>query len=220
MSNKLIRLYLIPVLAIAFALPAAADDFMDIDVFAEQERPVFLQIADFEQERILLQLEKEKMQLVLDIDRMAVEQARLRADASRFVQEENEEVRRLAAENQRLEREMERLARDKERLEERLENARENAPQEARSQRPPAAAPEPEEPGHVPIFQRFALLEIVGVGRQLQATIEDLNTGQKRRVWVGRGIDGYDVLSISLDDGVVFSRDGVTESLTIGSGRD
>ncbi|MCL2757721.1 MAG: hypothetical protein FWE64_00160 [Alphaproteobacteria bacterium] len=218
------RKHLIAALCAAlFAMPASAefdfDDFLDVDVLAGPTVPVFQQIADLEQERILLQLEKEKMQLVLDLDRMAVEQARLRADEDRLSGHADEEVRRLEIENQRITREKERLVDQNERLEERLREAREQR-QEPREQ-PVAAArqAEAEETERVPIAQRFRLLEIVGAGRQLQATVEDLSNGQRRRVWVGRGIDGYDIKSVSLDDGVVFVKDGVAESLTMASGR-
>ena len=218
LNNK--RKVLLAVL-LAFSVPAfAQESVMEIDVTAAEERSVFQQIADFEQERILLQLEKEKMQLMLDLERMTVEQARLRADASRFSGQESEDVRQLESEIQRLERENQRLERDKERMEERMRDSG-GTGQETRGAR--QAAPEPKEPednSNAPISQRFKLIEIVGVGRQLQATIEEISTGQKRRVWVGRGIEDYDIQSISLDDGVVFVRDGITEALSISSGRE
>ena len=44
-----------------------------------------------------------------------------------------------------------------------------------------------------------------------------MNNGQQRRISVGKTVDGFTVQSISLDDGVVFVRDGVTQNLNIGN---
>ena len=57
---------------------------------------------------------------------------------------------------------------------------------------------------------------MVGVGNQLQATIEEVSSGQNKRISVGKELDGYIVKSISLNDGIVFEKDGETESLSIG----
>ena len=182
-------------------------------------RPVFQQIADLEQERILLQLERERVQLVLDLDRMAAEQARIRSDMDRLSGVGNEEVQRLERENAQMQAMNDRLNDRIDSLEERLREAREAAPAAQPAARGTAviAPTEITEPEIVPISQRFRLIEIIGIGRQLQASIEDLSTGQRRRVTVGRVIDGYEVQSISLYDGIIFVRDGVTESLTLGS---
>jgi hypothetical protein len=50
----------------------------------------------------------------------------------------------------------------------------------------------------------------------LQATLEDLGNGQRKKIWAGKSIDGYDIKSISLDDGVIFAKDGETMSLNLG----
>ena len=57
----------------------------------------------------------------------------------------------------------------------------------------------------------------MGAGDQLQATLSDLETGQTKRVSVGKVISGFTVKSISLEDGVVFSKDGETQNLNISS---
>ncbi|MCL1785917.1 MAG: type IV pilus biogenesis protein PilP [Alphaproteobacteria bacterium] len=203
--------------AIMFAMPAAAE--MEVDITTQDARPVFQQIADFEQERILLQLEREKAQLMLDLDRMALEQARLRADAANISERGSPEVQRLEEENQKLERAMKKMELEKEKLEEKLLNPEDAAATDAKgaARSAKAAGKSAEDSGPLPIFKRFRLVEIVGVNRQLQATVEDLVTGQKRRVQVGHKIDGYDVKSISLDEGVVFVKDGAQESLTVSS---
>ncbi|MCL2369399.1 MAG: hypothetical protein FWC83_01865 [Alphaproteobacteria bacterium] len=207
----LIKNILVLVLAMAFVVPAKS--YYEVDT-----RPVFQQIADLEQERILLQLEKEKVQLMLDLDRMAAEQLRLRSDMDRLAGVGNEEIQRLEAENARLSATNDRLGDRIDSLEERLREAREARPTEV-AQRTVATAQAPAEEVPAPprgVSERFTLLEIIGVGQQLQATVEDNNTGQRRRITVGREIDGFLVRSISLDDGIVFERDGITESLNLG----
>ncbi|MCL1902018.1 MAG: type IV pilus biogenesis protein PilP [Alphaproteobacteria bacterium] len=195
--------------ALAFAMPAMAE--MEVDIVAEETRPVFMQIADLEQEKVLLQLEKEKAQIMLELDRMAIEQQRIRADSV-----EN----KSAAEIERLETLNTRLEREKETLQEQIDKLKAEAraaPREAATATAAAAQAEEEAAPTLHISQRYRLIDIVGAGRQLQATVEDLKTGQRKRVVVGRQIDGYDVKSISLDDGIVFMRDGVAESLNVGN---
>ena len=64
---------------------------------------------------------------------------------------------------------------------------------------------------------QYRLINVVGAGSQLQATIEDLTTGQTRKLTVGKALDGYTVKSISLDEGVVFvNADGNTQNLNVG----
>ena len=60
------------------------------------------------------------------------------------------------------------------------------------------------------------MINVVGVDNQLQATIEEIATGQNKRISVGKELDGYIVKSISLNEGIVFEKDGETESLNIG----
>ena len=56
-----------------------------------------------------------------------------------------------------------------------------------------------------------------GAGSQLQATVQDLANGQNKKLTVGKELDGYKVKSISLDEGVVFVRDGDIQTLNVGS---
>ena len=67
------------------------------------------------------------------------------------------------------------------------------------------------------ITAMYKLVNVMGAGNQLQATLSDLETGQTKRVTVGKKIDGFVVKSISLEDGVVFSKDGETQNLNISS---
>jgi len=225
--RNLFRKFLTP-LAIGslFAAPCfAEDEVIAVDVFADN-RPIFQQIADLEQERILLQLEKEKVQLLLDLDRMAAEQARLRNDMDRLSGQGAEDARQLELERARFEQERERLVAQNERLEEQVRQNREEQRAEAREAREPResraiAAQQEQATPERGITERFRLIEIVGAGRQLQATVEDLSNGQRRRVSVGRDLDGHEVKSISLDEGVVLvDEDGNVASLGIGVMRD
>ena len=63
------------------------------------------------------------------------------------------------------------------------------------------------------------MVNVIGAGSQLQATVEDLSTGQSKRISVGKNLDGLTVKSISLYDGVVFAdKDGTTQNLNVSNG--
>ena len=62
-------------------------------------------------------------------------------------------------------------------------------------------------------------VNVIGAGNQLQATISDLQSGQTRRLGVGKTLDGFTVKSISLDEGVVFVKDGQTQTLNVGTAK-
>ena len=64
--------------------------------------------------------------------------------------------------------------------------------------------------------RRYKLINVVGVDNQLQATVQEVSSGQNRRISVGKDLDGYVVKSISLNDGIIFEKDGLEESLNIG----
>ncbi len=160
---------------------------------------LFQQITDLEQQKVLMQLEKERAQLDLELDRLAAEKIKLHMEidtlSGRAEQQQVELENAMAV----LEAETAKLEREKEAL----ENA-ESAPQPAkRAATARAAAPVDDE--NVIVFSdNYRLVNVVGAGSQLQATIEDLSSGQNKRLSVGKQLDGYTVKSISLDDGVVF----------------
>ena len=66
------------------------------------------------------------------------------------------------------------------------------------------------------ISGKYKLINVIGIGNQLQATIQDISTGQNKRIAVGKQLNGYTVKSISLNDGIVFEKDGESENLTVG----
>ena len=77
-----------------------------------------------------------------------------------------------------------------------------------------------QETAQADVSKNWKLVNVVGAGAQLQATVEDLNSGQKRRVSVGKTLDGMTVKTISLYDGVVLvDADGNTQVLNISNGK-
>ena len=77
-----------------------------------------------------------------------------------------------------------------------------------------------EDEDSVDITKLYRLVNVIGAGSQLQATVEDLKSGQSKRISVGRTLNGLTVKSISLYDGVVFvDADGKTQNLNISNGK-
>lgn len=177
------------------------------------EGSLFQQITDLEQEKVLMQLEKERAQLDLELDRLAAEKIKLHMEIDTLSGRADAQQQELETEKAKLEAEAARLAREKEALTAQAERAAAAASNAAT--RTPVAEEESEDN----INDLYRLVNVFGAGTQLQATIEDLNTGQNKRVKVGALIDGFTVKSISLDDGIVFVKKGATQSLNVGGGR-
>ena len=207
--------------ATAFCLCAAAraEDFGDYDqeqasadAVAEYQvlGSLFQQITDLEQEKVLMQLEKERAQLDLELDRLAAEKIKLHMEIDTLSGRAEAQQQELETEKAKLEAEAARLLREKERLESEAQN-----PTPARTASVSASA---SDDGATDLSENYRLINVIGAGSQLQATVQDLKTGQSKRLGVGRTLDGYTVKSISLDDGIVFSKDGETQNLNITSG--
>ena len=109
----------------------------------------------------------------------------------------------------RLEAEAKRLEREKEAL-----DNREVAPVVQPKQQSFVAEEKVQDTG---IEKNYKLLNVFGAGSQLQATVQDLTSGQNKKLTVGKKLDGYTVKSISLDEGVVFMKDGEIQTLNIGN---
>ena len=116
-------------------------------------------------------------------------------------QEFETERARLEAEAKRLEMEKEAMV-----------NKQQNVQQQSVPQSFVAEAPK-----DVDIEKNYKLLNVFGAGSQLQATVQDLSNGQNKRLSVGKQLDGYKVKSISLDEGVVFIKDGEIQTLNVGN---
>lgn len=175
----------------------------------EVQGSLFQQITDLEQEKVLMQLEKERAQLDLDLDKLAAEKIKLHMEIDALSGRAEAQQQELETEMAKLEAEAARLAREKEALEKAAENP---APVVSKTA---AVSGKKIEKVESEIGASFKLVNVIGAGDQLQATIADLTTGQNRRISVGKVIDGWQVRSISLDEGVVFTKDGETQTLNV-----
>ena len=167
---------------------------------------VFKQITDLEQEKILMQLEKERAQLDLDLDRLAAEKIKLHMEIDALSGRAEAQQQELETQMAKLEAESARLAREKEEL----ENKSVETPKSFVSSTNSSVSEEDN-----PISKKYKLINVVGVGSQLQATVTDLITGQNKRISVGKVLDGFVVKSISLDEGVVLVNGGESQTLNI-----
>ncbi len=157
-----------------------------------------------------MQLEKERAQLDLELDRLAAEKIKLHMEIDTLSGRAEAQQQELETEKAKLEAEAARLAREKATLESEVEAAA------TRAVTASVRATIADDVSAAPLSDNYRLINVIGAGSQLQATIEDLTTGQNKRLSVGKTLDGYIVKSISLDDGVVFVKDGVTQNLNIG----
>ncbi len=167
---------------------------------------LFQQITDLEQEKVLMQLEKERAQLDLELDRLAAEKIKLHMEIDTLSGRAEQQQQELDAAKAKLEAETAKLEREKQALEN--ENS---APRVASK-----SASASDDSSDIKIDEKYKLVNVFGVGNQLQATVADLKTGQNKKVSVGRSLDGFTVKSISLDDGIVFvTPSGTTQALNV-----
>lgn len=181
---------------------------------------VFQQITMMEQEKVLMELEKERAQLDLDLDRLAAEKIKLQMEMDTLSGRAEQEQQILQNEKSRLEAEAAKIEQEKRALEAAAEagdysdtKVAKDTQKKKTSSKKPAKVESDEED----IASLYKLVNVMGAGNQLQATLSDLETGQTKRVSVGKVISGFTVKSISLEDGVVFSKDGETQNLNISS---
>ena len=189
---------------------AAANEEFSADAIEDYnvDGSLFQQITDLEQEKVLMQLEKERAQLNLDLDRLAAEKIKLHMEIDTLSGRAEQQQQEFETERARLEAEAKRLELEKESMI--------NNQQEAKTQPQKQQSFVKEEPKDVEIEKNYKLLNVFGAGSQLQATVQDLSSGQNKRISVGKELDGYTVKSISLDDGVVFIKDGEIQTLNVG----
>ena len=168
---------------------------------------VFKQITDLEQEKVLMQLEKEKAQLDLDLDRLAAEKIKLHMEIDALSGRAETQQQELETQMAKLEVEAAKIERERAELEEATEKQESNYVNSFAS-----VVPEREES---PISKKYKLVNVIGSGSQLQATVTDLGTGQNKRIAVGKTLDGFVVKSISLDEGVVLVKGGEKQTLNV-----
>lgn len=174
---------------------------------------LFQQITSLEQEKVLMQLEKERAQLDLELDRLAAEKIKLHMEIDTLSGRAEQQQQEIETQKAKLEAEAIRLEREKESL---IREAAEEKTYTRPSSGSMASAPAEETPA---IAQNYRLVNVIGAGSQLQATIENLATKQTKRISVGKKLDDFSVKSISLEDGVVFvAPDGSTQTLNVTTG--
>ena len=163
---------------------------------------LFERITSLEQEKVVAQLEKERAQLDLDLERLNAEKIKLQMELDTLSGRAEQQQHELEAAKAQLDIQTEKLKRQ-------MDSLDEEPVQQTRSS---VAEPKTE----TNVSKKYKLINVVGVDNQLQATIEEIATGQNKRIAVGKELDGYIVKSISLNDGIIFEKDGETESLNIG----
>ena len=171
---------------------------------------LFQQITDLEQEKVLMQLEKERAQLNLDLDRLAAEKIKLHMEIDTLSGRAEQQQQEFETERARLQNEAKRLENEREALTARTAST-------YVSQQPVYNEPVKQKT-ETEITKKYKLLNVFGAGAQLQATVQDLANGQNKKLSVGKDLDGYTVKSISLDEGVVFSKDGEIQTLNVANG--
>lgn len=194
---------------------AADMDKLSADAIEEYqvEGSLFQQITDLEQEKILMQLEKERAQLDLELDRLAAEKIKLHMEIDTLSGRAEQQQQEIETQKAKLEAEAARIEKEKETL--LSEVAEEKSARESGVTKKDVA-PKPE----TDITKKYRLVNVIGAGAQLQATVEDLSSGQSKRISVGKKLDGLMVKSISLDDGVVLEdEEGITQNLNVSNGK-
>lgn len=230
MSNKLkFGLLFVAMFAFVYA-PAYADEIVDTEIISDTivtdddadmeqvsadavanynvDGSLFQQITDLEQEKVLMQLEKERAQLDLELDRLAAEKIKLHMEIDTLSGRAEQQQQELEAAKAKLEAETAKLEREKEALQ------AEPVTKKVSS----SVAASDDDMVDKKITDDYKLVNVFGAGNQLQATVADLKTGQNKKISVGRTLDGFTVKSISLDDGIVFvDATGATQTLNVSS---
>ena len=168
----------------------------------EYEGSLFEKITMLEQEKVVVQLEKERAQLDLELDRLNAERIKLQMELDTLSGRADQQQRELETAKAQLEIQTEKLRRQRDVVEEEYEEA--------------VSVETKPKPVETDVSKKYKLINVVGVGNQLQATVEEIATGQNKRIAVGKDLDGYVVKSISLNDGIVFEKGDTKASLNIG----
>ncbi len=192
-----------------------ADEMEMVSATAVSEYQVdgslFQQITDLEQEKVLMQLEKERAQLDLELDRLAAEKIRLHMEIDTLSGRAEQQQQELEAAKAKLEAETAKLEREKEAFE-----------QEAAAPVKKTVAKSSSSDDNAPskVTNQYKLVNVYGTGNQLLATIADLDSGQNKKVSVGSVVGEYTIKSISLDDGIAFvDGDGNIQTLNVTSNK-
>jgi len=224
MLNKIKKILLCVFIGVFAANMSFAEDELMVDIDMEEmsadavasydvDGSLFKQITDLEQEKVLMQLEKERAQLDLDLDRLAAEKIKLHMEIDALAGRAETQQQELETQIAKLEIETAKLEREKAALEEVADTKTEGA---TKSKPSSNKTTETEEDS---LSKKYKLINVIGAGSQLQATIADLKTGQNKRISVGKVLDGFTVKSISLDEGVVLVKGSEKQTLNVTNGK-
>ena len=183
----------------AYADNASASAINDYDM----DGSLFEKITSLEQEKVVIQLEKERAQLDLELERLNAEKFKLQMELDTLSGRAEQQQQELEAAKKQLEIQTEKLRKQRDMLDD---------PEYVNQER--NAKPQKTEPQNV--SAKYRLVNVIGIGNQLQATVEEVATGQNKRIAVGGLLDGYTVKSISLNDGIIFEKNGFSENLSLG----
>lgn len=229
MLKKLSLFLCMGIFSVGINFNAFADDYVveEIDVETVEESPdvvsnnalenyepegsLFERITDLEQDKVVMQLEAERIKMDLQLDELNAKKMKMQMELDELAGKASQKEQELEAIKAQLEEQTEQLRRQVEALEK-----RENTPPPVERHEPVQQVVQEKPVQTVPVINKYRLINIVGLGNQLQATVEDLATGQNKRISVGKQLDGYTVKSISLNDGIVFEKDGYSENLNSG----
>lgn len=216
-NNKMFLLGIILCATVAFNAAIAQEnqaeemEQVSADAIAgyDVQGSLFQQITDLEQEKILMQLEKERAQLDLELDRLAAEKIKLHMEIDTLSGRAEQQQQEIETQKAKLEAEAVRIEREKEAL----------LAEKAEPVKSVGVSTKVATTTMSDVAKSYKLVNVVGAGNQLQATIADLNSGQTKRISVGKKLDNWTVKSISLDDGVVFvGPDGEVQNLNVSNG--
>jgi type IV pilus biogenesis protein PilP len=215
-NNKLFLLGMIVCGAIIFNGAYAQDKMDQVSANAiadyDVQGSLFQQITELEQEKVLMQLEKERAQLDLELDRLAAEKIKLHMEIDTLSGRAEQQQQEIETQKAKLEAEAVRIEREKEAM---LAERNQPVTPTAKSTAKADVVSNVSE-----IAKNYKLVNVVGAGSQLQATVADLNSGQTKRISVGKKLDNWTVKSISLDDGIVFvSPNGEVQTLNVSNGK-
>lgn len=195
---------------------ASADAVADYDINGS----LFQQITDLEQEKVLMQLEKERAQLDLELDRLAAEKIKLHMEIDTLSGRAEQQQQEIETQKAKLEAEAARIEKEKDSWLAKMDAEESKSSKSTKKSNSKDSDDDEDEEDSVDITKLYRLVNVIGAGSQLQATVEDLKSGQSKRISVGRTLNGLTVKSISLYDGVVFvDADGKTQNLNISNGK-
>ncbi len=177
---------------------------------------LFQRISDMEQEKVLMKLEMEQARMELDMDKLMSEKIRLQREMEQMQKDTEEETRKAEAEKKKIEQEKARLEQERQAFEEEKRNQINRSLSEVAVSTSTQQQVQEEVNEGEKLSDTYRVLDIYGAGNELFVTIENMKNTQKRKLQVGKQLpNGYEVKSISLDDGVTFKKGNDSQTLGV-----